>query len=142
MVRDALSVVAGVGVNVAVYVLAFAFGLQFTYLLLVTVIGRQAEWMQHAGATLAYVVAGAITAKWSRHILATVLPALLLAFWSFGAWKWAIHMADTRGAWAPSIWSYVLTPSTGEVVTCLVATAGAACGWALVRCRVRAKKRL
>ena len=49
----------------------------------------------------------------------------------FGGWafKWAIHLTDTRGEYAPPMSQYVFSPSPSEVMWAIAAAAAAGAGW-------------
>ena len=58
-----------------------------------------------------------------------VVPAALGYLWGLGAFKWAIHLTDTLGEYAPPMSRYVLSPSPSEIMWSVVAAAAASVGW-------------
>lgn len=84
---------------------------------------------------LASVLIG-LGSKW----WAVVIPAGLGFLWGTGALKWAIHLTDTGGEYAPPMSQYVFNPAKSEAIWALVAAGAAGIGWwisALLRNRKR-----
>jgi hypothetical protein len=76
----------------------------------------------------AFLVASLLTGFWSKW-WAVVGPAWLGFLWGLGASKWAIHLTDTGGEYAPPMSQYVLNPSRSDVLWSFVAAAAAGVGW-------------
>jgi hypothetical protein len=76
-----------------------------------------------------FLVIGAVARLWSKRWWTVVIPAAAGFLWGLGALKWAIHLTDTRGEYAPSMSSYVLHPSLAEVIWALAAGLAAGLGW-------------
>jgi hypothetical protein len=76
-----------------------------------------------------FLVMGAVARLWSAKWWTVVVPSAVGYFWGMGGRKWAIHLTDTRGEYAPPMWEYMLRPSVPEAIWGLVAVAAAAIGW-------------
>lgn len=75
----------------------------------------------------AFLVASGLVGLWSEW-WAVVGPAGLGFLWGVGALKWAIHLTDTRGEYAPPMLQYVLNSEPSDVLWSLVAAAAAGIG--------------
>jgi hypothetical protein len=84
---------------------------------------------QPAVMAICFLVFGSVARLWSAKWWMVVVPAAAGYLWGLGALKWAIHLSDTAGEYAPSISSYVFHPSVSEVVWALIGTAAAGLGW-------------
>lgn len=77
---------------------------------------------------VAFLVASVVVGLWSKW-WEVVVPAGLGFLWGLGAFKWAIHLTDTRGEYAPPILQYVFSPSPSELLWSISAAVSAGVGW-------------
>jgi hypothetical protein len=76
-----------------------------------------------------FLVMGAISRLWSTRWWSVLVPSAAGYLWGLGGRKWAIHLTDTRGEYAPPMWQYMLNPSLPETIWALAAAAAAGIGW-------------
>ena len=69
----------------------------------------------YVAASVVWAGAGAVSAFWSRALMATVVPGMVAFFFWLGGLKFAITLTDTVGGIAPPLWSFVSAPSWGEL---------------------------
>jgi hypothetical protein len=79
---------------------------------------------------VAFLVASVVVGLWSKRWEVAV-PAGLGFLWGLGAFKWAIHLTDTRGEYAPPMSQYVLDASRSEVMWAIAVAASAGVGWSI-----------
>ena len=87
----------------------------------------------------AFLVASVLIGFWSKW-WTVVIPAGLGFLWGVGVLKWAIHLTDTGGEYAPPMSQYLFNPAKSEAIWSLVAAGAAGVGWwisALLRSRRR-----
>lgn len=80
-----------------------------------------------------FLAMGALLRLWSFKWWMVIVPSAAGYLWGLGALKWAIHLTDTRGEYAPPMAQYVFSPSLWEVLEALVATVAAWLGWWVMR---------
>ena len=76
-----------------------------------------------------YLIIGAASRLWSKKWWIAVVPAPGGYLWGVGALKWAIHLTDTRGEYAPPMAQYILTPSKSELLLSIGVLVATAIGW-------------
>jgi hypothetical protein len=76
-----------------------------------------------------FLAGGAVSRLWSARWWSVVVPAAAGFVWGLGALKWAIHLTDTGGDYAPPMTQYIFSPSSTEVLWALAAAAAAGIGW-------------
>ena len=104
--------------NFVIYGIAFLLGTRVLY----------AGHPRPALMCVAFLLASLVMGLWSNW-WDIVGPAGLGFLWGLGAFKWAIHLTDTRGEYAPPMSQYVLSPSPSEVTWSVAAAAAAGIGW-------------
>lgn len=76
-----------------------------------------------------FLAMGALLRLWSSKWWMVLVPSAAGYLWGLGALKWAIHLTDTRGEYAPPMDQYVFSPSLREVLGAFAAAAAAGLGW-------------
>jgi hypothetical protein len=120
--RSTKGVAATIGVlvlNFALYVFGFLLAARFIFGAL-----SRPFWM-----CAFFLAVGALSRFWSKTWWLVVVPAAAGFLWGLGALKWAIHLTDTLGEYAPPMAHYVFSPSFSEVSWGIAAGAAAGIGW-------------
>jgi hypothetical protein len=76
-----------------------------------------------------YFVVGATAAIWTRSALSVAVPAALGFLLGLGMLKWAVHLSDTSGRYAPPMIQYLVGPSGIEVLLGCGCACAAAVGY-------------
>lgn len=76
-----------------------------------------------------FLLLGMVSRLWSSRWWTVTVPAGAGYVLALGAFKWAVHLAETRGVYAPPVLQYVFGPSRSDVLWALAAAAAAGIGW-------------